>query len=221
MKNFFSMLTLVIATIFATPAFAGFGGFNNTQNLGVFTWLKCSTGLTCTKQGPYMVATVTGASGAVTVPREVNWPTPTLTSGTAVNGASGTIYVTSIKTRANATLTGVAVNNASVSGATNYIVALFNSAGVQVAQSSASGTATSGSSAWQQVPFTAPYTVSGPATYYVGLEVSNGSDSFYTVPAVGAYMGYGSALTRAYGASAAITVPAAFTNGVAPVVYIY
>lgn len=48
MKNFVALISVLI---FSTLAYAGFSAHSGTTNLGVFTDVTCSTGLTCTKVG--------------------------------------------------------------------------------------------------------------------------------------------------------------------------
>lgn len=74
MKN----LVLILTMLFTSFAFAGFQGYQSTTDLGLFTAVKCSTGLTCTKKAEKLQLTATTqgllqtqsqsiTSGAITV----------------------------------------------------------------------------------------------------------------------------------------------------------
>lgn len=47
-------LMILITTLFALTASAGFQGYQTTTDLGLFSKIKCSTGLTCTRVGDKM-----------------------------------------------------------------------------------------------------------------------------------------------------------------------
>lgn len=49
MKRILTAIGIVL--FFAMTAFAGFRGYQNTTDLGIFQTVKCSTGLSCTKVG--------------------------------------------------------------------------------------------------------------------------------------------------------------------------
>lgn len=74
------------------------------------------------------------------------------------------VYFAEVFIPTNVTVTGVSLFRGSVSSG-NYKVGLANSAGVLVATSAS--TASSGTDAYVDVAFTAPYSAIGPATYYV------------------------------------------------------
>lgn len=59
------MFAMVIVGLFlSVTAFAGFGAFNGTTNLGVLANIKCSTGTTCTKIGDKLQITAVAAPAA-------------------------------------------------------------------------------------------------------------------------------------------------------------
>ena len=56
------MFAMIIVGLFLTvTAFAGFGAYNGTTNLGVLANIKCSTGTTCTKIGDKLQITAVAA----------------------------------------------------------------------------------------------------------------------------------------------------------------
>lgn len=235
-------ITMLIATLLLSfQAFAGFGAFSNTTNLGIFSYIKCSTGLTCTKVGNQMqvVASQTSGtsltlSGTLTATGGMvasagqrknypNWQPGTFTSGTSVQGVATTGFVTQLYLDNNAALTGLKINNGATVGTNKYIVALYNSAGALVANSATAGLTTAGASVYQAVPFTATYNAVGPAVYYAVLTINGTTDNFIAIPAVGESSGYASTITgQTFGTVAStITVPTTFTAGVGPILFTY
>lgn len=98
------------------------------------------------------------------------------TGGTNASVVTTQTYVCEVFVPVNATLTGVSVlNGTAVAG--NVNVGLANSSGTVVAQS-ATTTNQSGTTAYQQVPFTTTYAAKGPAKYFVLLQGSNTSGRF-------------------------------------------
>ena len=123
------------------------------------------------------------------------------TTGTNVAGVTTVTWWSEVFIPVNCTLTGVSVlNGNAVAG--NLTVALSNSAGTIVA-SSTTGTAASGTQAYQQVPFSAQYAAVGPAKYYTVLQMSNTGYNF-KAHQVGNF-GVGTATTTVYGTIASIT----------------
>jgi len=119
----------------------------------------------------------------------------------------------------NAVLTGIAIlNGTAVAGHIN--VGLANSSGTVVAKS-ATNVSASGSTAYQQVPFTATYSAVGPAKYFILLQGDNTSGRYiaHTIGNFGAFKvtseTYGTFLTTA---SYSTTT---FTTAIAPVADTY
>lgn len=172
---------------------------------------------------------ITGATtftGGVTVANpKVNWGTwrpSALTSGTSTQASSTTVYVAQITIEHNTTLTGIKVNNAATVGTNKYIVALFNSAGTALANSSLSGVTTSGADSYQTIPFTGTYAVVGPGVYWIAVYMNGTTDRFRTVPAVGEYAGLaGSVSGQTFGTVASLTLPTTFSADLGPVAFTY
>ncbi len=81
-------------------------------------------------------------------------------------------YYAEVFIPANATITGVAVlNGATTNAGVNLNVGLANSAGTIVA-SSATTTAQGAANAWQQIPFSSPYSAVGPGKYFLAVQGS-------------------------------------------------
>lgn len=128
-------------------------------------------------------------------------------------------YVCEVFVPANATLTGVSVlNGTAVAGHLN--VGLANSSGVVVAQS-ATTTSASGTSTYQQVPFTATYAAKGPAKYFILLQGDNTSGR-YNAHTIGNF-GATKVTSETYGTflTTAAYSTTTFTTAIAPVADVY
>lgn len=176
---------------------------------------------------------VTGAStltGGVALPAAggamttfIPFPVAATTGvGTSTAGVATSVFLTQLFIDQNATITGIAVNNAATVGTNKWIVAIFNAAGTPLANSALAGVTTSGASAWQKVNFTAPVNLVGPSVYYIGVYMNGATDNFFTIPAAGAFIGNaGTVAGQTFGTVAAVTPPATFTAGAGPIVYTY
>ncbi len=97
-------------------------------------------------------------------------------------------YVAEVFIPANTTLTGISVlNGTAVAGHLN--VGLADNTGTVVAKS-ATAVSGSGTSTYQQIPFTATYAATGPSKYYVLLQGDNTSGRFnaHTIGNFGAFL---------------------------------
>jgi hypothetical protein len=237
MKKWIStILTVLLGVFFSLDSFAGFGAYQGTTNLGVFAYLKCSSGLTCTSQGNQLnvtsAPTVGGISGVSGFTNFYGFETGGQmalgsTTASGIAPVSGTIYLTQVYIPFNATLTGVALaNSGTTNSAASAIVWLINSNGTPVAHSNLAGQIYNSANAaytYQSIPFTAQYSAIGPGNYWVGVTVSGATGAFYTAPGNGAYAGLGGSVTgQSWGVvSGSIPLPKTFTGGVAPMIYTY
>lgn len=93
MKN---LTLLLITTLFALTAQAGIGAYSGTTNLGAFGYVKCSTGITCTKVGdklnmvssPTLVGPLTLETGG-RLSNSVSYDLTWLTSGETTLSVTG------------------------------------------------------------------------------------------------------------------------------------
>lgn len=60
-----SVAMLITTLFFSLITLAGIGGYNGTTNLGIFDTVKCSSGLTCTKQGGKLNIVSNGGGGGI------------------------------------------------------------------------------------------------------------------------------------------------------------
>lgn len=161
-----------------------------------------------------------GAAGGFTV-RPSNWHTGALPPATSAAGTDATptnteTYICAVFVPANATITGVRLFNGSVASG-NVKYGLFDSAGTNVATTAS--TAMSGTDAYQQIAFSAPYAAVGPATYYVALQVDNSTARINMHP-FGAFPA-SKKTGETYGTWTSITPPTTFTADVGPMATLY
>lgn len=99
--------------------------------------------------------------------------------GTGATGSTGQLELISLDIPRNSTITGIQPLWGAANGTNTAIVALYNSAGVLVANSATGGTATAGgANTFQKIPFTAPVNVTGPSKFTVGLQLNGFTDSW-------------------------------------------
>lgn len=214
-------LMLMTALLFSTAAFAGFQGFNGTQDLKTFMAIKCNSGVTCSNVGKGQMQIAVGNAGASTF-TNFGRTMDSLTGGTSTAGVATTLFMSQIQVHAGVTLTGIAINNAATVGTNKYIVALFDYQGKVVATSALAGVTTAGASVYQKVAFTAPVLISGATAYWVGLYINGTTDAFYTLPASKAGGGLAGTVTgQTFGTVVAVTPPTTFTAGAGPIAYTY
>lgn len=167
------------------------------------------------------------ASGALSVSggqltRFCNFKPATLTAGTSTTPSATTLYLSQIIIPHSCVLTGIAVNNGATVGTDKYIVALFDSAGIPLANSAVAGVTTSGGDAFQSIAFTSPLNFVGPAVAWIGLYVNGTTDRFRSIPALGAYAGLAGSVTgQTFGTVAQAAMPTTFTADKGPVAFVY
>lgn len=190
------------------------GNINQTQGTSTFAGAAIITTTAITPTGG-----IAPAGGFTTSPRldqACGTPATSTTPGTNTTPVAGTEYIAEVFVPANATVTGVAVFNGTVASG-NTRVALLSSTGAVLAQSAS--TASSGTAAFQLIPFTATYAAVGPASYFIG-EMVDGT----TVRPVTVTTGTcaTSSQTGSYGAWVAFTTPpTTFTTAVGPFSSLY
>lgn len=162
------------------------------------------------------------ASSAATRKRWGAWIPGVASQGTSATPSATVVYLTQIWIPHNETITGIAVLNAATVGTNKYIVALFDSNGLVLANSTTAGVTTAGASVFQQIAFTGTYVAQGPRTYWVGVYVNGTTDRYFAIPTIGQAVGLaGSVSAQTFGTVAAVTLPTTFTADVGPIVYVY
>jgi hypothetical protein len=148
---------------------------------------------------------------------------PNAIATTSVTDVAGTIWFSQLYVPYSATLTGACVLNGATVGTDKWIVALYNSNGVLVANSATAGTTTATASKYQCIAFAATVTVYGPGTYYAALQGNGTTDNFQAYATGGAPTNYGTqSQTGTFGTVAAMTTPTVtFTTAKGPLMMVY
>jgi hypothetical protein len=142
------------------------------------------------------------------------------TDGTDATPSTTETYLAVIYVPVSMTVTGVSIFNGSATGSGNITVYIGTTAGAQVTGALSASTAISGTDAYQRVPFSAPITLPGPASYFVLSQYNNTSSRFNThvfgdFPA-------GKLTSTTYGTfPAAFSAPTTFTTGLGPIASLY
>jgi len=128
-------------------------------------------------------------------------------------------YLCEVFVPVNAILTGIAILNGTAA-AGHINVGLANSSGTVVAKS-ATNVSASGTSTYQQVPFTATYSAVGPAKYFILLQ-GDSTSGRYNAHTIGNF-GAGKVTTETYGTflTTASYSTTTFTTAIAPVADTY
>jgi hypothetical protein len=140
--------------------------------------------------------------------------------GTAASGVTGSLYTINVSIPKNVTLHGYEPLWGATVGTNLVNVALYNSSGVLLANSATAGTASTGASTFQQIPFTANVSANGPAKYIVGIQL-NGTADFYRGVAASTFLNtLAGSSTGTFGViPATITPGTASTGGVIGCLY--
>lgn len=144
-------------------------------------------------------------------------------AGVSTTQVAGTIWFSQILIPTNATLTGACVLNGATVGTDKYIVAIYDAAGVLLANSATAGTTTSGASLYQCIAFTSTVAVTGPSSYFVAIQTNGTTDNFITYKTGGAPTKFGTqSQTGSFGTLAAMTTPTTtFTTAKGPEMIVY
>jgi len=136
--------------------------------------------------------------------------------------AADRLYFINLWMPISKSLTGAAVLNGATVGTDKWCYYLANNAGTVVAQSAAAGVTTSGANAFQEIAFTAPYTVAGQSNYWLIIQGNSNTDTLRTV-AASTYKCFTGIKTAAaaFGAETSITAPTTFTADLGPIGYVY
>lgn len=138
---------------------------------------------------------------------------PTTTTGTDTTPVVTEVYLARVFIPANVTITGLSLlNGSAVAG--NIQGVLYDVNGVPLANTAS--TAQSGTAAYQQVPFTSPLAVKGPAAYFVAWSFNNTSARFRS-HILGNFVA-GKATGQVFGTIPnPITIPTGFTTNLGPI----
>lgn len=167
-------------------------------------------------------AGVAAAGGFSVTPRLMHTggePAIATTSGTNLDFVTTETYRAEVFVPANTSSTGVAIfNGTAVAG--NVQCYLIDSTGAQVTGVLTASTAASGTTAYQRIPWVSgPFTLKGPATYWVAVQSNNSGGDLrtHTTGNFGADKQTGTT----FGTLTVATAPTTFTTGVGPLASLY
>lgn len=188
-----------------------------------------ATNITITDAGAVTVRTTLTATGGIaaaggfsTSPRNMHTggiPATQTTDGNDTMPVITETYIAELWVAANVSATGVAVFNGSAVGTDKLVLAIFDSTGAVVANTATAGTTATGTDAYQKINLTAPVTLKGPATYYVGLQV-NGTTYRFNSHILGGF-GASKKTGETFGTLTAVTPPTTFTTALGPMASLY
>lgn len=163
-------------------------------------------------QSPYTVFTTYPTPGNVVAP-------------TPITDVSGKLFFSQILVESNSLSTGACILNGSGAGTDSYIFALWDATGKLVANTALAGVASSGASLLQCIAWVTPTILTGPNTYFIGVQ-GNGTTAaqFSAYKTGGAPTGYltGSQTGGSFGTILNIaTIPTTFTTAVGPYMSLY
>lgn len=207
--------TKLPVTLSGTAATLAVGGTLTVTGASTFTGAQTMTGAITPTGG------VAAAGGFSVSPRGLATgyePAIATTSGTNLDIVTTETYIAEVFVPTNCTATGLAIfNGTAVAG--NVTVGLADSTGAPIAAAKSATTAAAGTTAYQRVPFAAPYAAVGPATYYVMVQGDNTGGDLRT-HTVGNFTAQ-KQTAQTYGTFTTITVATTFTTGVGPIASLY
>lgn len=133
---------------------------------------------------------------------------------------AGTRYYSSLLLQQQTTLTGIQALVGTTGGTDSWIFELHSPTGVLLATTATAGTTAGTASTWQQIPFTATYTILVPGTYFLAVQSNGTTAKLATLNSVTNPTLTGSA-TGTFGTGASITPPTTYTANLGPVAYVY
>jgi hypothetical protein len=143
--------------------------------------------------------------------------------GTNTTLAATTMYCTEIDDPGSKYVTGLGVMNGATASTDKHLVALYDATGNLIAHSATAGVTASGTNTYQNIPFTTPYYLVGPAVYYACLQ-TNGTTATLNMLTTGEQDTYTTkgVTGQTFGTiPATITVPTTFTSVVGPYWQLY
>lgn len=183
---------------------------------GTFSSTLASTGVYTPTGG---IAAAGGFANSCRLMSTGNEAAIATTSGTNLDIVTTETYRAEVFVPANCSSTGVAIfNGTAVAG--NVQAYLITAAGAQVTGVLTASTAQAGTTAYQLIPWAGgPYTILGPATYYIAVQGNNASGDLrtHTVGTFGADKQTGTT----YGTLTVATSPTTFTTGLGPIANLY
>lgn len=168
------------------------------------------------------VSSTGGVAAGTVSPRCVhtgNCPAMASTDGVDTTPSITETYVAECFVPCNMTVTGIGIFNGSAVGTDKLMAILYDATGAVVATTATAGTTAVNTDIYQAIPLTAPVSIVGPATYYVGLQC-NGTTYRFNSLSRGLY-GAGKITGTTFGVAAAITPPTTMVVNLGPIAQLY
>jgi hypothetical protein len=143
--------------------------------------------------------------------------------GTNSTAVAAELYCTEIRLPYSRLITGIAPHIGTTGGTDKWIVALYDSTGVLLANSAVAGATVGSGYAWQASAFTAPYYAVGPAQYFGCLQ-SNGTTATIDTVTTGKddnILTFHQSPAGTFGTLTNFTAPTAFNSVSGPYLYVY
>lgn len=227
-RNFFKPWTAAVAAVLAATGVAyglqviqdssQFQG-DVTFQTGTVAFGSGLTAVTFAKplSGTTPVGAVTGQTNSASYLATCGNPAKVSTDGTDATPVATEFYFAEIQAVGQTSVTGVAVMNGTVASG-NIKVGLADSTGAIVATSAS--TAMAGTDVYQRIPFTATYTMNGPAQYYVLEFIDNGTARVNTLTFGNCDTGKATGQVFATGFTT-FAAPSTFTTALGPIASLY
>jgi hypothetical protein len=135
---------------------------------------------------------------------------------------SGYRWFSSVTLGSGQTFTGISGLVGATGGTDKWIFELHGPTGTLLATTATAGVTAGTAATWQQIPFTATYTVTTPGVYWLVLQ-ANGNTAKYAAlnapTSLGIYTG--TAASGTFGTGASITPTTTYTRGQGPMLMLY
>lgn len=136
-------------------------------------------------------------------------------NGLSKTMVAGSIYYSEVNIGYPAVLTGLGVKVGATGGTDDWNVGLYSSAGALLATSILTGTVAGTAATWQQIPFTATYTLTQGGVYFLALQ-SNGTTATFEALNAPTSPTFTGSKTGGFGTWTSITPPTTYTADVGP-----
>lgn len=133
---------------------------------------------------------------------------------------AGSRYFTSVAIGQPQIFTGIQLEVGLTGGTDKWIVELHGPTGLLLATSALAGTTTGTAATWQQIAFTATYSLTVPGTYFLCVQTNGTTATLATLNSPTSTLLTGSA-TGVFGTSASITAPTTYTANLGPKAILY
>lgn len=192
-------------------------------------WLTNGVPVLNAPTGSETVALDTNLSGGAS-PQEANFNLFQLATAVSLVGngldktmVAGSRYYTAYPISTPQTFTGAQVRVGGTGGTDNWILELHGPTGLLLATTATAGTTAGTANTWQQIAFTATYTVTVPGQYWVAIQSNGTTAKFDSINGLASLTGmpFTGSATGTFGTGASITPPTTYTANLGPKIWLY